>query len=83
MPRAAPRAPASLRVGVSGPPGAGKSCLIEALGCLLADGGARVAVLAVDPSSADRGGAIHVAAGDLHLDVRGSGAVWGRVGAGG
>jgi hypothetical protein len=48
----------SLRVGISGPPGVGKSSLIETLGCYLADHGNRVAVLAVDPSSATSGGAI-------------------------
>ena len=39
------------RVGVSGPPGAGKSSLIETLGCAMLDAGERVAVLAIDPSS--------------------------------
>ncbi|WIA11852.1 hypothetical protein OEZ85_011938 [Tetradesmus obliquus] len=48
----------ALRIGVSGPPGAGKSSLIETWGCYLADHGNRVAVLAVDPSSAETGGAI-------------------------
>lgn len=47
-----------LRVGVSGPPGAGKSSLIETLGCSLLEAGERVAVLAVDPSSQASGGAI-------------------------
>ncbi len=41
----------SVRIGVTGPPGAGKSTLIEALGMHLASLGRRVAVLAVDPSS--------------------------------
>jgi len=41
----------SVRIGVTGPPGAGKSTLIEALGSHLAYSGKRVAVLAVDPSS--------------------------------
>jgi len=45
-------------VGVSGPPGAGKSSLIETWGCYLADHGSKVAVLAVDPSSMESGGAI-------------------------
>ena len=49
---------AALRVGVSGPPGAGKSTLIEALGGHLLEAGHRVAVLAVDPSSAVTGGSI-------------------------
>jgi len=46
------------RVGVTGPPGAGKSTLIDALGIRLCDRGHRVAVLAVDPSSAVSGGSI-------------------------
>ncbi len=41
----------SLRVGISGVPGAGKSTLIEALGYNLCERGLKVAVLAVDPSS--------------------------------
>lgn len=48
----------SVRVGITGVPGAGKSTLIEALGCLLGDRGQRVAVLAVDPSSSVTGGSI-------------------------
>lgn len=48
----------ALRVGVSGVPGAGKSTLIEALGLTAIDRGHRVAVLAVDPSSALTGGSI-------------------------
>jgi LAO/AO transport system kinase len=47
-----------LRVGITGPPGAGKSTLIEALGCLLVERGERVGVLAVDPSSSLSGGSI-------------------------
>ncbi len=46
------------RIGISGAPGAGKSTLIEALGLHLVDGGHRVAVLAVDPSSTRTGGSI-------------------------
>ncbi|MEI7959146.1 MAG: methylmalonyl Co-A mutase-associated GTPase MeaB [Verrucomicrobiota bacterium] len=41
----------SIRVGITGVPGAGKSTFIEALGCMLCAEGKRVAVLAVDPSS--------------------------------
>lgn len=41
----------SLRIGVTGVPGAGKSTLIEGLGLYLIEQGHRVAVLAVDPSS--------------------------------
>jgi len=48
----------SVRVGISGAPGAGKSTFIEALGTHLVDTGSRVAVLAVDPSSARSGGSI-------------------------
>jgi len=48
----------ALRLGISGVPGAGKSTFIEALGLHLIDGGHRVAVLAVDPSSSVSGGSI-------------------------
>jgi LAO/AO transport system kinase len=41
----------SIRVGVTGVPGAGKSTFIEELGCLLTGQGHKVAVLAIDPSS--------------------------------
>lgn len=41
----------AVRIGISGPPGAGKSTTIEALGCYLCKQGLRVAVLAIDPSS--------------------------------
>ncbi|TSA86468.1 methylmalonyl Co-A mutase-associated GTPase MeaB [Deinococcus detaillensis] len=53
-----PHAGRSLRVGLSGVPGVGKSTFIEALGLQLADAGHRVAVLAVDPSSQRTGGSI-------------------------
>jgi LAO/AO transport system kinase len=53
-----PRAGGAARVGVSGVPGAGKSTLIDALGVMLTGRGRRVAVLAVDPSSARTGGSI-------------------------
>jgi LAO/AO transport system kinase len=46
------------RIGITGIPGAGKSTLIEALGCHLTAVGHRVAVLAVDPSSTVNGGSI-------------------------
>ncbi len=46
------------RIGVTGPPGAGKSTLIEAFGMRLVEAGHRVAVLAVDPSSLISGGSI-------------------------
>jgi LAO/AO transport system kinase len=48
----------SLRIGITGVPGAGKSTFIEALGILLADRGHRVAVLAIDPSSSLSQGSI-------------------------
>lgn len=51
------RVPA-LRIGMTGTPGVGKSTLIETLGLKLIDMGKRVAVLAVDPSSARSGGSI-------------------------
>lgn len=54
----APHAAQSIRVGLTGVPGVGKSTFIEALGVYLADAGRRVAVLAVDPSSARTGGSI-------------------------
>jgi LAO/AO transport system kinase len=53
-----PRTGSSVRVGVSGAPGAGKSTLIEALGLHAIDEGHQVAVLAVDPSSSRSGGSI-------------------------
>lgn len=48
----------SFRIGLTGPPGAGKSTLIESLGKYLTSIGHRVAVLAVDPSSAKTGGSL-------------------------
>ncbi len=48
----------AIRVGITGPPGVGKSSFIEALGLLLVEQGKRVAVLAVDPSSPVTGGSI-------------------------
>lgn len=53
-----PHTGGSVRVGISGAPGAGKSTFIEALGLQLVDSGHRVAVLAVDPSSTRTGGSI-------------------------
>lgn len=46
------------RVGLTGVPGAGKSTMIEALGVWLIERGLKVAVLAIDPSSARTGGSI-------------------------
>jgi LAO/AO transport system kinase len=48
----------SMRLGISGVPGVGKSTFIEALGLHLITLGHRVAVLAVDPSSSVSGGSI-------------------------
>ena len=53
-----PETGTAIRVGVTGPPGAGKSTFIEALGLSLVDAGHKVAVLAVDPSSPVTGGSI-------------------------
>lgn len=48
----------SIRVGITGVPGAGKSTLIEAIGEDLCSKGHKIAVLAVDPSSSRTGGSI-------------------------
>ena len=48
----------ALRIGLSGAPGVGKSSFIEAFGMMLVQAGLKVAVLAVDPSSARSGGSI-------------------------
>ena len=48
----------SVRVGISGVPGVGKSTFIESFGLHVIDKGHRVAVLAVDPSSPRSGGSI-------------------------
>lgn len=48
----------SIRVGVTGVPGAGKSTLIEVLGCNLTKAGHKIAVMAVDPTSSVTGGSI-------------------------
>ncbi|PKO83424.1 MAG: methylmalonyl Co-A mutase-associated GTPase MeaB [Betaproteobacteria bacterium HGW-Betaproteobacteria-11] len=48
----------SIRIGISGVPGVGKSTFIEALGLYLIERGHRLAVLAVDPSSTVSGGSI-------------------------
>ena len=46
-----PRTGNSLRIGISGLPGAGKSTFIDAFGAMLTTKGHQVAVLAVDPTS--------------------------------
>lgn len=48
----------SVRIGITGIPGVGKSTFIEAFGLYLCERGHRVAVLAVDPTSAISGGSI-------------------------
>ncbi len=56
--RVAPAGLVSTRIGISGTPGVGKSTFIEAFGRHLTGRGHKVAVLAVDPSSARGGGSI-------------------------
>jgi LAO/AO transport system kinase len=53
-----PHTGAARRVGISGVPGVGKSTFIDQLGVTLTAAGSKVAVLAVDPSSARSGGSI-------------------------
>src|SRR6202163_558787 len=53
-----PEAGNAMHVGITGVPGVGKSTAIEALGMYLIEQGHKVAVLAVDPSSARTGGSI-------------------------
>ncbi|XP_043918163.1 methylmalonic aciduria type A protein, mitochondrial [Protopterus annectens] len=50
--------PLAFRVGLSGPPGAGKSTFIEVFGKMLTGKGHKVSVLAVDPSSYTTGGSL-------------------------
>ncbi len=49
---------AGLTIGITGPPGAGKSSLVDAMARELRQAGKTVAILAVDPSSRSTGGAI-------------------------
>ncbi|WP_209331918.1 methylmalonyl Co-A mutase-associated GTPase MeaB [Lunatimonas salinarum] len=58
MERLMPYTGKSLRVGITGPPGVGKSTFIDRLGGLMISQGHRVAVLAVDPSSLENKGSI-------------------------
>jgi LAO/AO transport system kinase len=53
-----PHAGEAIRIGVSGAPGVGKSTFVEAVGLHAIEVGHRIAVLAVDPSSAVSGGSI-------------------------
>lgn len=48
----------SIRIGITGVPGAGKSTFIEAFGKILLENGKKLAVLAIDPSSEYSGGSI-------------------------
>ncbi len=56
--RLLPRTGNAYRLGVTGPPGVGKSTFIDALGTRLVEKQHAVAVLAVDPSSAISGGSL-------------------------
>jgi len=53
-----PQTGQSIRIAITGTPGAGKSTLIDKLGVYLINKGYRIAVLAIDPSSAKSGGSI-------------------------
>lgn len=55
---ALPHSGKSIRIGITGTPGVGKSTFIEAFGKMLCERGHRVAVLAVDPTSSVTGGSI-------------------------
>lgn len=55
---ALPHSGESIRIGITGVPGVGKSTFIEAFGTLLTKLGKKVAVLAVDPSSSNNRGSI-------------------------
>lgn len=56
--RLLPEAGKSIRIGISGVPGVGKSSFIETFGLHVVEQGHKVAVLAVDPSSPKHGGSI-------------------------
>ncbi|MFO7883862.1 MAG: methylmalonyl Co-A mutase-associated GTPase MeaB [Desulfobacteraceae bacterium] len=58
MEKLLPHTGKSIRLGITGVPGVGKSTFIENLGLNLAEKGHRIAVLAVDPSSKRSGGSI-------------------------
>jgi LAO/AO transport system kinase len=53
-----PRPEPAQRIGITGPPGVGKSTLLESLGLCAVEAGSRVGVLAIDPSSQKSGGSI-------------------------
>ena len=68
-----PRGRGTFRVGITGPPGAGKSTLVDALAGMLAEEGKSVGVVAVDPTSPFTGGALlgdRVRMGDLSSNER-------------
>ena len=56
--RVYPRVGRAWRLGITGPPGAGKSSLVNALLEALRERGASIGVLAIDPSSPYSGGAL-------------------------
>jgi len=56
--RCLPYSSHSVRIGITGVPGAGKSTFIESFGLLLANSGKKIAVLAIDPSSINTKGSI-------------------------
>ncbi|MFR9651674.1 MAG: methylmalonyl Co-A mutase-associated GTPase MeaB [Rikenellaceae bacterium] len=56
--RCLPHSGRSIRIGITGVPGAGKSTFIEAVGGMVVERGHRLAVLAIDPSSERSGGSI-------------------------
>src|SRR5438093_2668021 len=57
-------------IGITGPPGSGKSTLVDALTAHWAASGERIAILAIDPSSPYSGGAV---LGDRIRRVRSTG----------
>ena len=61
-------------IGVTGPPGAGKSSLVNALVRALRSDGRRVGVIAIDPTSPFTGGAIRVFVRDDSVGENGRGA---------
>ena len=56
--RCIPHTGKSVRIGITGVPGVGKSTFIEAFGKIIVDAGHKVAVLAIDPTSNVTGGSI-------------------------